>query len=259
MRRPLRSFSCDRRIDELYDADVEFRTRTYSNNIYGTTYGEYSEKQVVTITSLDTGANPGGGLGAVSYSWKCIQTPEEFLEQFRAAGGSMDAEAEVEIKQYQYVLHFLATEYSSNVTIGWANTIGGLAALFGAETSSGTDVADVSILRLHFQSEGTTYNLGVVDNKQTNPTPTPGIGGGSGGGYLSGCSGSGCNSGLPWWAWVLIFTLGPLTVILLYVTAYLILSAIFRKNREHRAKRKHTKGATGKRKHKTGKKRGGKK
>ena len=254
------AFSCDRRIDELYDADVEFRTRTYSNNINGINYGEYSENQVVTITSLDTGANPGGGLGATHYSWKCIQTSEEFIEQARAAGVSMKAEEEVEFKQYQYVLHFLATEYSSKVTIGWMNVIGGIAALCGAEISSGTDVADVSILRLHFQSEGETYNLGVVDNKQTNPTPTPGISGSNGGvgGFLSGCSGTGCNSALPWWAWLLIFTLGPLTLILLYVTAYLIISAIFRRNRERRtnspkpAKNKHSKGSTGKRRHKKG-------
>ena len=53
----------------------------------------------------------------------------------------------------------------------------------GATTANSTLVGDVTILRLKFVTDGITYNLGVIDNKQTGggePSNEPGGIGGSG-------------------------------------------------------------------------------
>ena len=53
----------------------------------------------------------------------------------------------------------------------------------GATTANSTLVGDVTILRLKFVTDGITYNLGVIDNKQTggrDPSNEPGGFGGSG-------------------------------------------------------------------------------
>ena len=65
-------------------------------------------------------------------------------------------EALTELKGKKWVLRFAETNYSLN---GYAST--------GSTFESYTLVGDVTILRLKFETDGITYNLGVIDNKQT--------------------------------------------------------------------------------------------
>ena len=61
-----------------------------------------------------------------------------------------------ELKGKKWVLRFAETNYSLS---GYSTT--------GSTFESYTLVGDVTILRLKFEADGITYNLGVIDNKQT--------------------------------------------------------------------------------------------
>lgn len=63
-------------------------------------------------------------------------------------------EAMTELKDKKWVLRFAETDYTF-----WYGD--------GANGSFSTIVGDVTILRLKFETDGITYNLGVIDNKQT--------------------------------------------------------------------------------------------
>ena len=65
-------------------------------------------------------------------------------------------EALTELKGKKWVLRFAETNYSLS---GYSTT--------GSTFESYTLVGDVTILRLKFETDGITYNLGVIDNKQT--------------------------------------------------------------------------------------------
>ena len=61
-----------------------------------------------------------------------------------------------ELKGKKWVLRFAETSYSLS---GYSTT--------GSTFESYTLVGDVTILRLKFETDGITYNLGVIDNKQS--------------------------------------------------------------------------------------------
>ena len=67
----------------------------------------------------------------------------------------MEEDAKVQLENKQWVLRFYETEYS--------HSGGNLGNLYG----HGTGVVEVTILRLKFETDGITYDLGVVDNKQS--------------------------------------------------------------------------------------------
>jgi hypothetical protein len=58
-----------------------------------------------------------------------------------------------DLEDMDWILRFEETDFTSTVGMYVTNT--------------GTLVSEVTILRLKFQTDGVTYNLGVVDNKQT--------------------------------------------------------------------------------------------
>lgn len=147
------AFTPDRQIDTLKEADVTYTTQSYTLNGSGMntgyTYGEKSDPQFKTLT----GSEQVGVDGHPEYTWNSIYTAQDFM-----ATTTLTGEAKTQVENSQFVLVFLATKCS----------VQELSDLFQGhyQKVTGTKVSDVSILRLMFETDGVTYNLGVVMDKQ---------------------------------------------------------------------------------------------
>ena len=159
------AFSTDRRIDELLEADVSFVERdwAYSGPFWDyfkdgreleLEYGNYSDPINKTLKSTDriTASVP---YFDYVYSWGTIQSVNNFIDSLQAESIVLLAKDLKNLQGKTWVLRFHETDL--------LETVG----LFGGYTYNGTDVSSVTILRLKFQTDGITYNLGVVDNKTT--------------------------------------------------------------------------------------------
>lgn len=147
------AFTPDRQIDTLKEADVTYTTQPYTINGEGKdtgfSYGEKSDPQFITLT----GDEEFGVDGYPEYTWKSIYTAQDFM-----ATTTLTCEAKTQVENNQFVLVFLATKCS----------VQELSDLFQGhyQKVTGTKVSDVAILRLMFETDGVTYNLGVVMDKQ---------------------------------------------------------------------------------------------
>ena len=139
------AFSTDYNIDYLLEAQLEFliQRKDYTPS-YGTVT-QAPEPRSVQLTYSDTGTNGTTGLFAKTYVWNRIEKVSDFSSK-----EDLTDEAKTELQGKEWVLRFVETEYSS----------------YGA-SKTWYFVSEVTILRLKFQTAGKTYNLGVVDNKQT--------------------------------------------------------------------------------------------
>lgn len=165
------AFSTDRDIDKLMEADVYYTSQSYSW-VSGAGIGEneeFGEKQenIAYLTSEQHVDHTGDGWFAGTYSWDRIETVEQFLEENEGwqnvysgaiidvnVGNEITEEGKAALEGKQWVLRFAETSYS-------------LSSGNGVASSFSTLVGDVMILRLKFETDGVTYNLGVIDNKQT--------------------------------------------------------------------------------------------
>lgn len=165
------AFDTDKPIDTLLEADVYYTAQEYSWS-FVLLAGEketFKDKQdkYAHPTSLEKVEHKGDGLFAGSYTWDRIQTVSDFIatenreEVFHGAvldvkvATKLTDTAMENLKTKKWVLRFAETSYSYN------------SFTTGSSTSYSTLVGDVTILRLKFVTAGITYNLGVVDNKQT--------------------------------------------------------------------------------------------
>lgn len=111
----------------------------------------------------------GGGWFAGTYRWDRIQTVSDFIRQENREniyhGAILDVKTSSkltdaalrELQGKQWVLRFAETSYEFN-------------SVNGVTWQFSSIVGDVTILRLKFETDGITYNLGVIDNKQTGST-----------------------------------------------------------------------------------------
>ena len=169
------AFNTDKPIDKLLEADVYYTTQEYSSSwaaLVGEkeTFGDKADKYAY-LKYTDKVEHAGGGWFAGTYKWDRIQTIDDFIKGENREniyhGAVLDVkisskltdEALTELKGKKWVLRFAETNYSlsSNYTTG-------------ATFESYTLVGDVTILRLKFETDGITYNLGAIDNKQTGST-----------------------------------------------------------------------------------------
>ena len=169
------AFNTDKPIDKLLEADVYYTTQEYSSSwaaLVGEkeTFGDKADKYAY-LKYTDKVEHAGGGWFAGTYKWDRIQTIDDFIKGENREniyhGAVLDVkisskltdEALTELKGKKWVLRFAETNYSlsSNYTTD-------------ATFESYTLVGDVTILRLKFETDGITYNLGVIDNKQTGST-----------------------------------------------------------------------------------------
>lgn len=153
------AFSADHDIDELKEADVDF---TYYKYIYDTGTMSGSAKlpnsAVHEVAYLEADATTEYG----GYSWKWIQSSSDFLE---VEGENLSSKAKAIIKKQQWVLLYFGCE----LTI---MPIGPLGRPSGY-SYRGYTTESVSVLRLKFEYDGVTYNLGVVSDKVTGAFPYP--------------------------------------------------------------------------------------
>ena len=165
------AFNTDKPMDKLLEADVYYTSQEYSWS-FAVGAGEnetFYDKQdnYAYLKYTDKVEHTGGGWFAGTYKWDRIQTVEDFIAnenmmQNVYAGALIDVSVANKItdeglnalKGKKWVLRFAETSYSS--------TSGGMSTV-----AFSTLVGDVTILRLKFETDGVTYNLGVIDNKQT--------------------------------------------------------------------------------------------
>lgn len=187
------AFSTDHNIENLYEVDINFVTRTFKktytwsldgeqvaseNNqnhtamittsqklTSGTTYehGDYinHDKTFTYEDKVDYEIGNGWGF-TTKYNWKRVQSVESFITEVESNKDlkvSFTETAKNNVKNKQWVLRFYESEYKDNATY--------VGPLLTKRIETGTDVEQVTILRLKFEASGTVYNLGVVDNKQT--------------------------------------------------------------------------------------------
>lgn len=169
------AFDTDRRIDKLYEADVYYSTQSVlkeSGTVNKTTFREKKDNYV-ELNYTQKVEHTGGGLFAPTYEWDRIETVDQFIQENSTyenvysgalfdvtVGTQLTPEAIESLKGKKWVLRFTETEYGS--------IVGPLVV-----TESSTIVGDVMILRLKFETDGITYNLGVVDNKQSGDPDVP--------------------------------------------------------------------------------------
>lgn len=155
------AFKTNYDIDKLMEADVYYVYRSFETPYYmgiekKTTYGK-SHEGYVYLTDEDTGSNPGDALFGQKYIWDRIVSKDDFISDLEENGITLSSNVEEQLTDKQWVLRFLETDYIKPVpAIGFVTV-----------TAKGTQVSEVTILRLKFESDGIVYNLGVVDNKQT--------------------------------------------------------------------------------------------
>ena len=165
------AFNTDKPIDKLLEADVYYTTQEYSW-LFAIGVGEretFGDKKdnYAYLKYTDKVEHTGDGLFAGTYKWDRIQTVDDFIKGedreniYHGAvidvktSSKLTDDALTELKGKKWVLRFTETSYALNS--------GGN----GSSSSRSTLVGDVTILRLKFETDGITYNLGVIDNKQT--------------------------------------------------------------------------------------------
>lgn len=159
------AFSIDNFTDvrHIYDAEISFysqvRTYAYSsltqektlNSEGDPVYHELTIRDTDSVTTDFTGTL--ADLFGFSYSWNRISTVEQFKSDTEEQTNTfVSSEQEASLSKAQFVFRFYETEYSE-----WEETL----TLWGQR---GTEVTEVTILRLKFLSGTTTYNLGVVSD-----------------------------------------------------------------------------------------------
>lgn len=156
------AFSTDRQIDKLMEADITYISKPYTLTESQTTGGlrwTYGEETTVrdTVKAKEKVEHTGGIFG-YRHVWERIESVETFVEKEDLSNDTKTALAKM-----QWVLRFTETEFDGGATSSnwWQR---------------GTKIDDVTLLRLQFETAGKTYNLGVVDNKQSgdlNPDNRP--------------------------------------------------------------------------------------
>lgn len=173
------AFNTDRDIDRLLEADVYYTSQSYEWNRRTDwlnpkeTFGG-KEDNYAFLTYEQKVEHTGDGWWAPTYQWNRIETVENFIanediEQTVYTGALINVsvankitdEGKAALEGKQWILRFAETEY------GTEN--GALGTMY----QSSTIVGDVTILRLKFETDGVTYNLGVIDNKQSGNPDIP--------------------------------------------------------------------------------------
>lgn len=168
------AFNTDKPIDKLLEADVYYTSQSYSwlyalgvgqNETFGDKKDNYAY-----LKYTDKVEHTGDGFFVGTYKWDRIQTVDDFIngenreDVYHGAvldvkvSSKLTDEALNELKGKKWVLRFVETSYTLS---SGAN---------GSTSTKSTLIGNVTILRLKFETDGITYNLGVIDNKQTGST-----------------------------------------------------------------------------------------
>lgn len=171
------AFSTDRAIDQLKQVELQYALadcsfefcanpyHTIFDNSHG--YKDYVSKTSgtsvtqapVVISADEKDENTLHGWFGHKYKWKKIQSTTDFLADQNNQNYELTNTAGVNsIASTQWVLNFYKDVYTATGKVNLADNH-----LF----CNYKQVSDVIILRLMFEYDGETYNLGVVDSKMT--------------------------------------------------------------------------------------------
>lgn len=171
------AFSTDRKIEELYEADVQWSYQSWKyllidgadDERFDETLGTLYTSDVTTLYADEVVSSGSSLIFADRFSFNRIQSVSDLLSEedkiqvlydgaFVKINGNtaFSQSAKTALKNKQWVLRFKETPYTTSS--GQAE---------GTEWITATKVSDVIILRLKFKTNGVVYNLGVIDNKQT--------------------------------------------------------------------------------------------
>lgn len=159
------AFNTDKKIEKLYEADIEYQSQYhyYKGIIVGGKHyiqENNSEaaphKSAKTLSYTESVSNAGDGWFGKKYTWNRIESAAEFRTK-----EDLTDEAKKQLNGKQWVLRFTETAYGFEEL----PVLGVL--MPGSFRHEYTDISEVTILRLRFETNGKAYNLGVVDNKQT--------------------------------------------------------------------------------------------
>ena len=174
------AFNTDKKIDKLFEADVYYTTQKVSYDFFtedspfSIKFGDSKTDNYAYLKYTDKVEHTGGGFFAGTYKWDRIQSVDDFIKTEdrttvyygavlnSKVSSKLTDEALNDLKGKKWVLRFTETSYDKSPRSGM-----GAATYYHAET---TMVGNVTILRLKFETDGITYNLGVIDNKQTGST-----------------------------------------------------------------------------------------
>ena len=103
------------------------------------------------------------------YEWNRIERTDDFLKSVDNENYKLTQQGSQSLDKTQWVLRFLETDYQAQSSTGvWVSLLSPLALLFTDDIAvRSTQVSDVMILQLGFETDGVYYNLGAVDNHQT--------------------------------------------------------------------------------------------
>lgn len=162
------AFSTDKPIDKLYEADICYMQQSVTE-IYGvgakTNFHE-PIKRYAYPTYSDSGVYDAPGLFGGYYNWDRISTVEDFISTVNSENmfccgvfnvgtqSKMTEDGLRDLRDKQWVISFAETEYA---------TVESQYQIYNYYSI----ISNVTILRLKFETNGVTYNLGVIDNKQT--------------------------------------------------------------------------------------------
>ena len=166
------AFKSDHDIDDLLEADVAWVTQAYhKNTLTGYSYSTPKDNFVTLYAKNQHEIKYGFG-NKQKAVWNEIQSVSDFISSnninsiYATAlvnvhqAEKLTEEAKNNLRNMDWVLQFYQVDETT------MRQIFGPAA--GLQTDhDGVNVTDVTILRLKFVTNGITYNLGVVDNKQT--------------------------------------------------------------------------------------------
>lgn len=196
------AFSTDRDIDKLLSAKVYFKYQSFYDGYYELpgiipTYPRYQEygeiiPTDVTLNYDDDVEHKGHGWFAPTYTWKRIETVNEFFNSVEdneifdytlfnvAVESKIKEENKEKLSNMDYVLRFYESRYDRDLGASY--------------TISKTIVSDVSILELTFETDGKVYKLGVVDNMQS--------------GSDDPFNDTNVKINIPWWVWLILSLVG---------------------------------------------------
>ena len=166
------AFRCDHAIEDLLEADVAWVTQAYhKNSLLGYSYSSPENNSVTLYAQNEHEIKYGFGNKQVA-QWNEIQSVDDFIASndinsiYSTAlvnvhqAEKLTDQAKEDLRNMDWVLQFYQVDEET-----YRQTFGPAA---GLQTDhDGVNVTDVTILRLKFVTNGVTYNLGVVDNKQT--------------------------------------------------------------------------------------------
>jgi hypothetical protein len=101
-------------------------------------------------------------------------TAADFIKQFEDQGGTWGAAEKATLQASEFVFAFAETEVES-ATFTNSNPDNPMSTTTYTTVVEGTEVAQVDILRLHFESQGRTYNLGVVGDTTSGDNKPGGV------------------------------------------------------------------------------------